>query len=71
MGKRKSPKQNLRRPKGFTIRFNKAEISKFNAAATRTRLSMSEFARRKILDIPVGVQAPQPPEEQSGPKTVA
>ncbi len=43
----------LKRPKRFMIRFSDKELRSFRAMAERCGISQVEFARRKILDIPI------------------
>jgi hypothetical protein len=49
----------LKRPIRFMMRFNNKELKAFTAEATRVGLSKVEFARRKILAIPVMDEKPE------------
>lgn len=59
MARSKVRKPMLKRPIRFMMRFNNKELKAFTAEATRVGLSKVEFARRKILAIPVMDEKPE------------
>ncbi len=59
--KKAKKKQFLNRPLRITVRVNRAEYQQCIKWAKRARLSGAEYARRKILDIPIADVVPQEP----------
>lgn len=51
--KKKKKVQFLNKPYRFMVRFDKAGRKLFEEKAARTGLPLVEYARRKILDIPI------------------
>jgi len=56
-------KSQLKRPIRFMLRFKKNELNQFQAEAAKVGLSKAEFARRRILGIPVVDETPAQAEE--------
>ena len=53
MPRRKAKKSLLKRKIRFMLRFKKEELSQFQSEANKVGLSKAEFARRRILGVPV------------------
>jgi len=56
---KKKKTQFLKRPLRITVRVNRTEFLQCSQRAKRARLSGAEYARRKILDIPIVDAVPQ------------
>jgi hypothetical protein len=58
--RKKRKNQFLKRSIRFMLRFDAAELRGYRNRAKQSRLSMVEYARRKILDIPIGEETAAP-----------
>ena len=68
MARRKAKREQwLTRPIRFMMRFDSAEIRKFRSMAKLAKLSMVEFARHKIFDLPTSTD-PKADESQGDGK---
>ncbi len=61
--RKKAKNQFLKRPLRFMLRFDKAELREYKARAKRAGMSMVEYGRRKILDIPIAEGADTIPQQ--------